>query len=153
MKQSRPIRVFFSPLSRRFYATRAYKIDENGLVTVTGEQFDVTNDIAGLIAQHGVEFIERGSCKRPEQSAMTKAELRAWIRSRAITQAEAAQLLGLSPPTLVRQITEAPSGVPVSKQTAIIVRLLDENRWYKAVMHSGSIPAGTRPSSTVQAGT
>jgi hypothetical protein len=85
---------------------------------------------------------------------MTKAELRAWIRSRAITQAEAAALLGLSLPTLVRQITDAPSGVPVSKQTAIIVRLLDENRWYKAVLqHSGPILAGTRPSSTAQAGT
>ena len=56
---------------------------------------------------------------------MTKSELRAWIRARAITQAEAAQLLGLSLPTLVRQITEAPSGVPVSRQTAIICRLLD----------------------------
>jgi hypothetical protein len=56
---------------------------------------------------------------------MTKAELRVWIRARAITQAEAAQLLGLSLPTLVRQITDAPSGVPVGKQTAIICRLLD----------------------------
>jgi hypothetical protein len=56
---------------------------------------------------------------------MTKSELRAWIRARAITQAEAAALLGLSLPTLVRQITEAPSGVPVSRQTAIICRLLN----------------------------
>ena len=52
----KPIRVFFSPLSRRFYATRAYTIDERGMVTVTGEKFDVTNDIAGLIEQHQVEF-------------------------------------------------------------------------------------------------
>jgi len=29
-------------------------------------------------------------------------------------------------PTLVRQITEAPSGVPVSRQTAIICNLSDE---------------------------
>jgi hypothetical protein len=57
---------------------------------------------------------------------MTKAELRAWIRARAITQAEAAALLGLSLPTLVRQITDAPSGVPVSRQTAIICRLMDQ---------------------------
>jgi hypothetical protein len=57
---------------------------------------------------------------------MTKAELRAWIRARAITQAEAAALLGLSLPTLVRQITDAPSGVPVSRQTAIICKLSDE---------------------------
>ena len=26
------------------------------MVTVTGEKFDVTNDIAGLIKQHDVEF-------------------------------------------------------------------------------------------------
>jgi hypothetical protein len=57
--------------------------------------------------------------------AMTKSELRAWIRARAITQAEAAALLGLSLPTLVRQITDAPSGVPVGRQTAIICRLFD----------------------------
>jgi hypothetical protein len=53
---SKPIRVFFSTLSRRFYATRAYTIDKRGLVTVTGETFDVTNDIANLIAEHNVEF-------------------------------------------------------------------------------------------------
>jgi hypothetical protein len=60
-KPPKPIRVFFSELSRRFYATRAYKIDERGFVTVTGEQFDVTNDIASLIAIHGVTFEERTS--------------------------------------------------------------------------------------------
>jgi hypothetical protein len=52
----KPIRVFFSSLSRRFYATRAYREEENGLITVTGEKFDVTNDIAGLIEQHNVTF-------------------------------------------------------------------------------------------------
>jgi len=56
---------------------------------------------------------------------MTKAELRAWITARDLTQSEAAALLGVSLPTLVRQITDAPSGVPVSRQTAIICRLLD----------------------------
>jgi hypothetical protein len=55
-----PIRVFFSKLSRRFYATRAYRIDAaTGVVEVTGEKFDVTNDIANLIAEHHVEFVER----------------------------------------------------------------------------------------------
>lgn len=56
---TKPIRVFFSELSRRFYATRAYRIDDNGLVTVTGEKFDVTNDIAELIERHGVTFTKR----------------------------------------------------------------------------------------------
>ncbi len=58
-RSPKPIRVFFSGLSRRFYATRAYTIDDKGLVTVTGEKFDVTDDIAGLIAQHNIEFVER----------------------------------------------------------------------------------------------
>ncbi len=53
---AKPIKVFFSELSRRFYATRAYRIDDKGLVTVTGEKFDVTNDIAELIERHGVTF-------------------------------------------------------------------------------------------------
>ena len=55
-KPSKPIRVFFSGLSQRFYATRAYREEENGLITVTGEKFDVTNDIVGLIQQHGITF-------------------------------------------------------------------------------------------------
>ncbi len=54
----KPIRVFYSGLSRRFYATRAYRIDAAGLVTVTGEKFDVTDDIAGLIAQHDIRFYD-----------------------------------------------------------------------------------------------
>jgi hypothetical protein len=53
----KPIRVFFSELSRRFYATQSYRIDDKGIVTVTGEKFDVTNDIASLIERHKVEFV------------------------------------------------------------------------------------------------
>lgn len=55
----KPIRVFFSPLSRRFYASRAYKEDTKGIVTITGDKFDVTNDIAELIERHSVTFVER----------------------------------------------------------------------------------------------
>ena len=55
-KPSKPIRVFYSPLSQRFYATRSYTDDGNGLITVTGEKFDVTDDIAGLIERYGLEF-------------------------------------------------------------------------------------------------
>ena len=53
---AKPIRVFYSVLTGRFYATRAYRIDNAGLVVVTGQKFDVTNDIAGLIEKHGVTF-------------------------------------------------------------------------------------------------
>jgi hypothetical protein len=55
----KPIHVFFSPLSRRFYATAAYRDNGDGTVTVTGRQYDVTNDIANIIADHQVEFVER----------------------------------------------------------------------------------------------
>jgi hypothetical protein len=58
---SKPIRVFWSPLSQRFYATRAYKEDPRGFVTVTGEQFDVTDDIARLIIKHEITFTEPGA--------------------------------------------------------------------------------------------
>lgn len=56
---SKPIRVFWSPLSRRFYASRAWKEEKEGFVTVTGEKFDVTNDIAELILRHNITFTPR----------------------------------------------------------------------------------------------
>ncbi len=45
-------RFFFSSLSRRFYASRAYK-QEGDLFTITGEKFDMTNDIAELVLRTG----------------------------------------------------------------------------------------------------
>jgi hypothetical protein len=58
MNRSKPIRVFYSVLSGRFYATRAWREvpGKPGVITVTGEKFDVTNDIAGLIEQHDITF-------------------------------------------------------------------------------------------------
>ena len=55
-KPAKPIRIFFSVLSRRFYATRSYQEIKPGLMVCTGEKFDVTNEIAGLIEEHGLEF-------------------------------------------------------------------------------------------------
>lgn len=54
----RPIRVFFSSLSRRFYATRSYREIAPGQIECTGEKFDVTNDIAALIKEYEVTFQE-----------------------------------------------------------------------------------------------
>lgn len=51
----KPIRVFYSHLSKRFYASRAYKI-KGGVAIVTGEKFDVTDDIANLIVQNEITF-------------------------------------------------------------------------------------------------
>ncbi len=58
-RRPKPIKIFFSPLSRRFYASRAYRQDGN-VFTITGEKFDVTNDIAELIERHGITFEAAG---------------------------------------------------------------------------------------------
>ena len=54
----KPIRVFWSPLTRRFYATRAWRETRPGVVECTGERFDVTNDIASIIEREQIEFKE-----------------------------------------------------------------------------------------------
>ena len=58
----KPIRVFWSPLSRRFYATRAWRevSGHPGVVECTGERFDVTDDIAGVIEREQIEFRRAG---------------------------------------------------------------------------------------------
>lgn len=56
MADRKPIRIFYSELTRRFYATRAWRELKPGLVEVTGEKFDVTQDIARLIAEHAITF-------------------------------------------------------------------------------------------------
>ena len=60
--QRKPIRVFYSVLSQRFYATRAWREEPAGIFIVTGEKFDVTDDIAAMIIKHGIEF-------RPQETA------------------------------------------------------------------------------------
>jgi len=52
----KPIRVFWSPLTRRFFATRTYREISPGVVECTGERFDVTNDIASIIERESVTF-------------------------------------------------------------------------------------------------
>ena len=53
------IRVFYSDLSGKFYATNAYKEVRPGIVEVTGQKFDVTQDIARIIVEKNVTFTER----------------------------------------------------------------------------------------------
>lgn len=55
----KPIKVFWSPLSRKFYASRAYKEIKLGIVEITGQKFDVTQDIARIIVEQNVTFTER----------------------------------------------------------------------------------------------
>jgi hypothetical protein len=51
----KPIRVFWSDLGQRFYASDRYK-EEGGLITITGEKFDVTDQIAEAVLKHEIEF-------------------------------------------------------------------------------------------------
>jgi hypothetical protein len=68
-RTAKPIRVFYSVLSQRFYATRAWReimaSNGNRFIEVTGDKFDVTDDIAGLIEQHEIEFKKCSPSKAP----------------------------------------------------------------------------------------
>ena len=55
---TKPIHVFWSPLSGRFYASRAYKEIKPGVIEITGEKFDVTDEIAELILKNNITFKE-----------------------------------------------------------------------------------------------
>ena len=55
---SKPIRVFYSELSGRFYASSQYKTLPNGNTVITGNKFDVTNQIGAAITQYGLVFTE-----------------------------------------------------------------------------------------------
>lgn len=59
----KPIRLFWSPLTRRIYATRSWKEDVKGYVIVTGEKFDVTDDIGRIITEYNLEFTPKKKVK------------------------------------------------------------------------------------------
>lgn len=57
----KPIKVFWSPLGNRFYASQYYKSEKSAdgkkmLYEITGEKFDVTNDIAHAVMTNDIEF-------------------------------------------------------------------------------------------------
>lgn len=52
----KPIHVFYSELSRRFYASDAYRVEGNGVVVITGRKYDVTGDIVAAIVNHRLRF-------------------------------------------------------------------------------------------------
>jgi hypothetical protein len=57
--REKPIRVFWSPLSGKFYASQKYKDNGDGTVTITGKKYDVTQDIARIIIEEEVTFHEK----------------------------------------------------------------------------------------------
>lgn len=57
----KPIRVFYSELSGRFYASQHYQValsrnSKSELVTITGAKYDVTDDIGAAVTKHDLEF-------------------------------------------------------------------------------------------------
>lgn len=58
---AKPIKVFYSKLTGRFYATRSYREIEPGMVQITGQKWDVTNDIGAAVVEHGVTFEAEGA--------------------------------------------------------------------------------------------
>ncbi len=55
----RPIRVFYSEISGRFYASQHYRQTSPTDVTITGVKYDVTNDIGAAVTKYGLEFTKR----------------------------------------------------------------------------------------------
>jgi len=53
--RKKPIKVFYSELSGRFYASRHYR-QEGNLTVITGEKFDVTSDIGYFVNKYNLEF-------------------------------------------------------------------------------------------------
>jgi hypothetical protein len=56
----KPIRIFYSELSQRFYASRAWRTvkttNDKEIVEITGQKFDVTDELGALITKHKIEF-------------------------------------------------------------------------------------------------
>lgn len=59
----KPIKVFYSELSGRFYASQYYKRESESTVIITGEKFDVTDDIGAAVKKYNLEFTVRKPVK------------------------------------------------------------------------------------------
>lgn len=69
---SKPIRIFWSPLSNRFYASNKYQLRGNGNVVITGEKYDVTDQIANLIDENGIVFEKKSDAMIKESEKEPK---------------------------------------------------------------------------------
>jgi chaperonin cofactor prefoldin len=47
--ERKPLRIFRSVITNRYYATRSYKDEGNGNVTITGSQDDVTDEVNKIV--------------------------------------------------------------------------------------------------------
>lgn len=61
-RPDKPIRVFYSDLSGRFFATKHWKEKPNpdgktALIEITGKKYDVTQDVASAVVRYDLEFV------------------------------------------------------------------------------------------------
>lgn len=52
----KPIRVFWSALTNRFYASQHYRQVRDDYIVITGQKFDVTDDIANAVIEREITF-------------------------------------------------------------------------------------------------
>ncbi|HEX5426519.1 MAG TPA: hypothetical protein VFW94_23430 [Candidatus Acidoferrales bacterium] len=71
MSQAKRIRIFWSPLGQRFYASNRYKIlkqkDGKEIVHITGQKFDVTDEIASAVIANQIQFTRSRQAAPPAQ--------------------------------------------------------------------------------------
>lgn len=52
----KPIKVFYSQATGRFYASQHYSENGKGQAVITGKKYDVTDDIAHHVGKNGITF-------------------------------------------------------------------------------------------------
>lgn len=52
----KPIKVFYSELSGKFFASQHYRQDGENTIVITGKKYDVTDDIGEAVLRHGITF-------------------------------------------------------------------------------------------------
>lgn len=71
----KPIRILYSPLSGRIYATTHYKIENDSVIVVTGKKTDVTDDIGFIIQKYGITFNEIKKKKKEKRNDKKNSEI------------------------------------------------------------------------------
>ena len=70
--KKKPIKVFYSQLTGKLYASQHYRKD-GPLVTITGEKFDVTTDIGAIVKTYNLQFKARPCIKNhPTRRALLR---------------------------------------------------------------------------------
>ena len=105
---SNPIRLFRSPLTGRVYATRAYRVCPTGEVVITGQKFDVTDEVLTLAA----EITKELGSPSPSGGSATQGEASGQVSTAPHAAASPTQPQpGLTPPQHTPE-PSAPTSAP-----------------------------------------